>query len=268
MGRQALEPAQIADELDLGLDAMVFLGNDGAECELCAMAAGRADAAGGPDPPQPVLIERRADRRRSTPSPPRGRRSRLARQTDRCSIRRSRRPASATITRRSVRLPRVCDLILKTNQFNLTTRRYSPFELKAAIADSRAGVFSLRLTDRFGDNGIVGTAIVRLEPDARCEVEALLLISRVIGRTAETALLAFLVSWARQRGALTIEGEFIPTARNGPAADFYARHGFARIDDNGGRTRWRLRTEDIPFTWPCHIRIAGLPGVLKETARS
>jgi FkbH-like protein len=154
--------------------------------------------------------------------------------------------------------PRVCDLILKTNQFNLTTRRYSPAELKAAIADPCAGVFSLRLTDRFGDNGIIGTAVARLHPDARCDVETFLLSCRVIGRTAETALLAFLVEWAKHRDATTIEGEFIPTAKNRPAADFYARHGFTQIANHAGRTRWRLRTDQAPFAWPPHIRIAEL----------
>jgi FkbH-like protein len=152
--------------------------------------------------------------------------------------------------------------VQKTNQFNLTTRRHSAAQLTAMTADPSCGAFTLRLVDRFGDSGIVATAIVRLRDDA-ATVDTLLMSCRVIGRMVETALLAFVVDWARGRGAAAIEGEFIPTAKNAPAADFYARHGFVEISQHGNghgsgdrtASRWRLATESAPFQWPRCIQL-------------
>ena len=152
------------------------------------------------------------------------------------------------------------DLIHKTNQFNLTTRRYSATELKKMIWHPQHAGFYLRLSDRFGDNGIVGVGIVLLR-NSTAHVDTLLLSCRVIGRSAETALLSVLVDWAKARGATTIEGEFVATPRNAPAADFYPRHGFAQVAGNGsGVTRWQLSTAEVPFHWPSYIGITAGAG--------
>jgi FkbH-like protein len=146
--------------------------------------------------------------------------------------------------------PRVLDLLHKTNQFTMTTRRHSSAQLAAMIEDPQSGVFSLRSGDRFGDNGIVGVAIVQAREATAC-VDSFLMSCRVIGREIETALLMHLVDWAQSRGLQMMEGEFIPTAKNAPAADFYARHGFARID---GTHCWTLDLANVPFRWPDHIQ--------------
>jgi FkbH-like protein len=149
--------------------------------------------------------------------------------------------------------PRVLDLLQKTNQFTLTTRRHSSAQLAAMVEDPRWGVFSLRSGDRFGDNGIVGVAIVH-SGDAGANIDSFLMSCRVIGRGIETAFLAHLVDWAKRRGLPTLEGEFIPTAKNAPAADFYARHGFVPVGSSG---RWRLALADAPFGWPDYIQRDG-----------
>jgi FkbH-like protein len=146
--------------------------------------------------------------------------------------------------------PRVLDLLHKTNQFTMTTRRHSSAQLAAMIEDPQSGVFSLRSGDRFGDNGIVGVAIV-LARETTAYVDSFLMSCRVIGREIETALLMHLVDWAQSRGLHMMEGEFIPTAKNAPAADFYARHGFARVD---GTDCWTLDLVNVPFRWPDHIQ--------------
>jgi FkbH-like protein len=152
-------------------------------------------------------------------------------------------------------LPRAVELTQKTNQFNLTTRRYSAPELAAAIEEADRAAFSLRLTDRFGDNGIVGLAVLRIETDALV-IEAFLLSCRVIGRGAETALLSFLAAWARERGLRALDGEFIPTPKNAPAADCYSRHGFVPVGTTTSGTKWRLSTIDADVPWPPTIRAA------------
>lgn len=150
-------------------------------------------------------------------------------------------------------LPRVLDLVQKTNQFNLTTRRHSAGDLARMAADPAWGLFTLRLQDRFGDQGIVGVAIVSLENETAV-LDTLLLSCRVIGRNVETTLLAFVTKWARRRGAQHLNGVFIPSAKNAPASDFFERHGFARVDDAGAsNASWRLALEAGTPTDPPYI---------------
>lgn len=137
-------------------------------------------------------------------------------------------------------LPRVAQLLGKTNQFNLTTRRHGPAEIQQMLALGAVGIW-VRVSDRFGDNGIVGVAIAR-----PCEqnttgwiIDTLLMSCRVIGRNVETALLAVLERLVKQRGATTLYGEFLPTAKNQPAADFFERHGFERDSGTPGAILWR-----------------------------
>jgi FkbH-like protein len=139
---------------------------------------------------------------------------------------------------------RVLDLFGKTNQFNVTTPRYNAQELQALVDDESAAVFTVRVTDRFGDNGIVGVLILRAAD--RAVIDTLLLSCRVIGRTVETALLAVAVEWAAQRSLHDLDATFIATKKNGPAADVFARHGFQEIgtaDADGAATGgWCSRT--------------------------
>jgi FkbH-like protein len=122
-------------------------------------------------------------------------------------------------------LARVAQLTQKTNQFNLTTRRYSEQQIGEMADDPRWRVYSLRLRDRFGDNGLVGVAITRNQGLVR-EIDTFLLSCRVIGRTVETALLATIAEHARLEGVSQLSGWFLPTKKNGPAKDFYPSHGF------------------------------------------
>ncbi len=134
---------------------------------------------------------------------------------------------------------RVAQLIAKTNQFNLTTRRHTEQDLAQMMADARVRIFSLRLTDRFGDNGIVGVAISHLKEE-RCEIETFLLSCRVIGRTVETALLACVAEQARRDGARRLVGLYVPTKKNGAVSGFYGRHGFTSVAEQADRTLWFL----------------------------
>lgn len=146
-------------------------------------------------------------------------------------------------------LPRVADLIQKTNQFNVTSRRHSAAALEHMLHDPAQGVFSLHARDRFGDHGIVGTAILHIAGKS-ARIDTFLLSCRVIGRTLETALLAALGEWARAQGATVLEGEFIPTAKNTPAAGFFESHGFDRDGQDG---RWSLPLDRDTVSWPSYI---------------
>lgn len=154
----------------------------------------------------------------------------------------------------SATLSRVAQLTQKTNQFNVTTRRYNEQQI-SQMERAGAQIFSVRVKDRFGDNGLVGVAIGKLE-GSRYAIDTFLLSCRVIGRTVETAMLAWLVDEARSLGALEIEGEFLPTKKNEPASRFFAMHGFDLIGERNGGTVWRLDLQRGTVRCPEWIRMA------------
>ncbi|HLX86100.1 MAG TPA: HAD-IIIC family phosphatase [Terriglobales bacterium] len=136
-------------------------------------------------------------------------------------------------------LARVSQLTQKTNQFNLTTRRYSEAQIAEMSSRPEWQIYSIKVRDRFGDHGLVGVAITH-DQGEQCEIDAFLLSCRVIGRTVETALLAHLAESAAHRGRKQLFGWFLPTKKNAPARDFYEQHGFERQESNGAGSLWTL----------------------------
>jgi FkbH-like protein len=151
-------------------------------------------------------------------------------------------------------LPRIAQLTQKTNQFNLTTIRYTEQQLQQLAADPGVRVLSLHLRDRFGDNGVVGAAICIVR-GGTCDVDTFLLSCRVIGRRAETALLARIEREARLAGATRLRGRFVATAKNAPAAAFYADHGFVEQPGANGSSWWILDLRDGRIDAPDFIEI-------------
>jgi FkbH-like protein len=139
---------------------------------------------------------------------------------------------------------RIAQLISKSNQFNLTTRRYSEAEVEALQADPAAVTVQARLADMFGDNGMISTVICR--QDGRSfQIESWIMSCRVLGRRVEEAILQHLVHQARARGAAELIGRYIPTARNGLVRDHFKKLGFSEsggVPD--GETLWRLAVGD------------------------
>ena len=151
-------------------------------------------------------------------------------------------------------LARIAQLTQKTNQFNLTTRRYTEPQIAEMAKQPEWHIFSIRVRDRFGDHGLVGVAIAHDE-DEQCEVDTFLLSCRVIGRTVETALLAHLAENAAQRGRERLVGWFLPTKKNAPARDFYAQHGFERQETNGAGSLWTLDLKSSALRCPDWIKL-------------
>jgi FkbH-like protein len=147
-------------------------------------------------------------------------------------------------------LARAAQLTQKTNQFNVTTRRSTESDISRRARDPGWIVTTIAVRDRFGDHGIVGVLMAKHTGDV-VEIDTLLLSCRVIGRTIETAMLAHVCDCARARGATAVTGTVIPTARNDPARDLFARHGFAKMaEDVDGTTHWRLDPVQRGVPWP------------------
>jgi FkbH-like protein len=147
-----------------------------------------------------------------------------------------------------------------TNQFNPTTRRYSGEEIAALADDGRSLMLQFRLTDRFGDNGLVSVMILRpdADDDDVLDIDTWVMSCRVFGRQLEVEAMNIAVETARARGIRAFRSEYIPTERNKVVSDLYPQLGFVRSDGppEGDTTRWRLDlTEYVPT--PTHIaRIA------------
>jgi FkbH-like protein len=150
-------------------------------------------------------------------------------------------------------LARVSQLTQKTNQFNLTTRRYTEQQIAEMAAGPNWRVWTLRVKDRYADNGLVGVAIARVDGEVS-EIDTFLMSCRVIGRTLETALLAHLAADARERGAKVLQGWFLPTKKNAPAAEFYAGHGFEAAETTTEGVLWRLDLREKEIRTPDWIK--------------
>lgn len=147
-------------------------------------------------------------------------------------------------------LSRGAQLTQKTNQFNVTTFRYSEADLSARLTDSRCLMTTVQVRDRFGDNGIVGLILAILQSDV-LEINTFLLSCRVIGRTVETAMLAWLHEQARERGVRQIRGRVIPTAKNQPCRDLFQTHGFQKESElESGETHWVLELLQARLAYP------------------
>ena len=142
-----------------------------------------------------------------------------------------------------VYLERIAQLTNKTNQFNLTTRRYTLAEMETAASDPNLIGLYGRLVDRFGDNGLISIVLGRGEGRA-LHMDLWLMSCRVLKREMENAMLDVLAERARARGLATIVGYYLPTAKNGMVADFYSRLGFSSIPAPrglpDGATVWTL----------------------------
>jgi len=121
--------------------------------------------------------------------------------------------------------PRISQLTLKTNQFNLTTRRYADHDIERFNAEG-AAIYSGLVKDKFGDYGTVIVAIVK-----GGMLDTLLMSCRVMARGVECAFLDFIAKDQHAHGVKALRAEFIPTAKNAPAAGFLEEHGFTRKGD-------------------------------------
>ena len=149
----------------------------------------------------------------------------------------------------SVGRTRIAQLINKSNQFNLTTRRRSEAEVAAIEADDAWLGLQFRLSDSFGDNGMISVVILHFV-DGTATIDTWLMSCRVLERKVEQAVLNLIVAEAVRRNALSVIGEYVPSARNQMVSEHYAKLGFGRLvqEPETGATRWQLFVNDYrPF---------------------
>lgn len=152
-------------------------------------------------------------------------------------------------------LERAAQLTQRTNQFNLTTRRYTAAQLRTLQGTPGTHLILAQLRDRFGDNGIIGLALTRSDAFTTT-LDTFLLSCRVIGRGIESALLAYVMELARELGHYRFGAEFIPTAKNHVAENFLAEQGLAHTADG----TWQKELQNFRAAYPdwLAVRVNGL----------
>ena len=125
-------------------------------------------------------------------------------------------------------IPRISQLTLKTNQFNLTTRRYQEEDIKKFLQDKDKIVECAQVQDKFGDNGITGVYVINKDNKQEWTIDTFLLSCRVIGRGVEDGMLYQIIEKARKEGVSKVRGEYIKTKKNKPAENFFPNFGFKK----------------------------------------
>lgn len=147
----------------------------------------------------------------------------------------------------SLYMARIAQLTNKSNQFNLTTKRYSQSDIEKVADDPKRITLYGKLGDKFGDNGVVSIVIGRIDGEYNDELhmELWLMSCRVLKRDMEYAMMDELVEKAKSVGVKKIIGYYYPTAKNGMVKDFYALQGFDKIDEDAeGNTVWEFIIPD------------------------
>ena len=146
-------------------------------------------------------------------------------------------------------IPRISQLILKTNQFNLTTKRYQLEDIEKFSNDENMLVGCAQVEDKFGDNGVTGAFIVQSDGSKEWILDTFLLSCRVMGREVEKSILGYIIKKAKDRGIEKIKAQYIPTQKNKPIENFLPDCGFKK-----DRNDWIITLNET-FQSPDFIKI-------------
>lgn len=132
-------------------------------------------------------------------------------------------------------ISRLAQLTQKTNQFNLTTKRYTESDIKNFLENKSSIVFAFEVFDKFGNNGITGLAIIDLS-EKNAIIDTFLMSCRIIGRNIEFAFFDYLIKYLKEKGINTIKAKYVKTLKNEQVSKFYDSLGFSIIDENKEKT--------------------------------
>lgn len=151
-------------------------------------------------------------------------------------------------------IPRIAQLTQKTNQFNLTTERYSDSDIRRIMADPNYIVISVKVSDKFGEQGLVGVAIL-CQTEGDFIIDSFLMSCRIIGRNIECVIMDHIVGLCREAGATMLYGAYRPSLKNHQVADFYPRCGFDVLQGDSDITRFALPLQSYKSKKINYIRL-------------
>ena len=251
---------ELAAELNIGLDSMVFIDDNPAERELIKQQLPEVTVPDFPEKPYQLmpffkhLVENYfriyqvtdEDRRKTEQYKANAQRqAEQARFTDMESYLYSLDIEMDILPADDHNLPRIAQMTQKTNQFNLTTRRYTEADVQQRL-DEGWRIYCMSVRDRFGDNGITGTIFLKPEDDLTMSIDTLLLSCRILGKGIEEAFVKTVFNLMRLDGYRRIIADYLPTAKNGQTADFYDRMGMiCTADENDGAKHYEMALDQV-----------------------
>ena len=240
---KAINLKKIADEINIGLNSIVFFDDDKINCERIKQEFPEVltvNLFGDPSQFSTILKELNDFNvlQRTTEDKKRG--EMYSQQRERKNLERNVSNLNDFLNELDIRvkikksnnflIPRISQLTLKTNQFNLTTRRYQEEEIRNLSNDTNFSVGCAQVLDKFGDNGVTGVYIVK-KNETYWTIDTFLLSCRIMGRGVENAILSQILKEAKLNGVKELRAEFIPTSKNKPAENFLADYGFTKQDN-------------------------------------
>lgn len=131
-------------------------------------------------------------------------------------------------------IPRIAQMTQKTNQFNLTTKRYTDADVKGFLAQGWK-IWCISVADRFGDNGITGCIMVNGN-----EIDTFLLSCRILGKGIEMAFIKKVLEMLKENGIASVKATYLPTAKNAQVKDFYEKCGFTCMEETEGKKKYAI----------------------------
>ena len=250
----------MAEELNIGLDSMVFVDDNPAERELVKQLLPQVEVPDFPEKPYQLmsffksLVDKyfriyavtaedlaKTSQYRANAL----RKAEQSRFTDLEDYLYSLDIAIDIMPADNHNLLRIAQMTQKTNQFNLTTRRYTEDQIQQCI-NQGWHVFCMAVRDRFGDNGITGTVFLEPLDDVTVAVDTLLLSCRILGRGIEEAFFKTVLNLLRLEGYRKVKASYLPTTKNGQTADFFDRMGMTCVTcDDDGKKSYEMALEGI-----------------------
>jgi len=258
---------QMSEELGLGLDSFVFLDDSPVECAFMRESLGAVMTVQlGDDPAHHSTVLESLDcfeqwtvteedrLRGAMYVAEAGRRSAAAAAVDMPSFYRQLGMRLSISVDDAMQSARVAQLTQRTNQFNMHAIRCTDSDINGYRQSPRHHVLAARLVDRFGDNGIIGAAVVE-RSGQEWTLQLFLMSCRVLGRTVEQSLLKWVGIFAHKGGAARLVGLFKPTAKNQPFAGFYRDMGMRLADNKADVERWVWELDQADLVMPDWMRI-------------
>lgn len=235
---------EIANELNIGLDSIVFFDDDPVNRGYMKISFPQILTVDLPEDPSQyaetiknmnefsILNITHEDRQRGKMYTEQRKRSELEKSTPDLEIFLKQLDLKISIkSANEFTIPRISQLTLKTNQFNLTTKRYQEVDIKRFSQDQNYIIGCAQVEDKFGDNGITGVFIVHKKNPKEWFIDTFLLSCRVMGREVEKGILGYILNKAKENGVEKIKAQFIPTQKNKPIEDFLPSCGFQKKDN-------------------------------------
>ncbi|MBI5574568.1 MAG: GNAT family N-acetyltransferase [Elusimicrobia bacterium] len=142
-------------------------------------------------------------------------------------------------------IPRMAQMTQKTNQFNLTTKRYTETDIKKFTTSDEYKVFAFETVDKFGSYGITGLSIIKINPaEQKANIDTFLLSCRIIGRNLEFVFLNILVKYLKKSNIRTITATYVKTLKNEQVMNFYENSGFRVTNQNNKIKKYELSVKN------------------------